>query len=336
MVMKKFLKKTIIYAFGCIVFCVAFPYLLDPYNVFHWDNIRNNGVEPNKNYVKMRYVLDNPDKYDSFFFGSSRAGAVHTDKIAGEKCYNMTYSLGTVKEHLDNVRTFISEGIVPKHVYILVDSNSYTVNGEKHNSQPLRMTYEYASANKAEFYKTYLSAAMAFKSLRYILAQAGTDGYEYFYDYGWWCDYDRTSEIDWDGPLAPEIGDTDNIDERIKKCVNDVALLKALCEEYGIEFTVITTPMHPVTYRASVEEAEYLTFIKELSKVTEYINFSGLSTLTRDNGYYIDTSHFNAYMGDIMISVLEGETSEYEYEGFGYHVTKDNADELVEILKRQL
>ena len=72
------------------------------------------------------------------------------------------------------------------------------------------------------------------------------------------------------------------------------------------------------------------------TKVTEYINFSGLSTLTRDNGYYIDTSHFNAYMGDIMISVLEGETSEYEYEGFGYHVTKDNADELVEILKRQL
>ena len=48
----------------------------------------------------MKYILANPGKFNSFLFESSRVGAIHTDKINGEKCYNMTLSTGLPGWHL--------------------------------------------------------------------------------------------------------------------------------------------------------------------------------------------------------------------------------------------
>ena len=98
--MKKFLVKASFFGIFCLLVGVAFPLWLDPYNVFHAAHIRDNGITPNKNYIKMTYLLSHPDTFDALLFGSSRVGAIHTEKISGLKCYNMTYSAGLPEEHL--------------------------------------------------------------------------------------------------------------------------------------------------------------------------------------------------------------------------------------------
>ena len=79
--MKKFLWKICPFILFILVLEIAIPMAVDPYNVFHWRQIRDNGVEPNSNYIKMEYILHNPDKFDSFLFGSSRTGFVNVDRI---------------------------------------------------------------------------------------------------------------------------------------------------------------------------------------------------------------------------------------------------------------
>jgi hypothetical protein len=84
---------------------VAFilPILYDPFNVFHYKSIRDT-ASTNQNYVKMRYILDNPDKFDAFILGSSKVSALDVDRIEGLRCYNMTRAWGTPKEYFDNLR----------------------------------------------------------------------------------------------------------------------------------------------------------------------------------------------------------------------------------------
>ena len=86
---------------------VIIPIYIDPYNVFHINNVRDNGIEPNANIIKMNKILNEPDKYNAYLFGSSRVGAIHTENISDVNCYNMTYSEGLPQEHLDNIKTFI-------------------------------------------------------------------------------------------------------------------------------------------------------------------------------------------------------------------------------------
>ena len=74
--MRKFLIKISIFLFYSFLLVVAFPYVVDPFNVFHADNIRPSIIEPNKKYIKMKYILKNPNKFNAYMFGSSRVGAI--------------------------------------------------------------------------------------------------------------------------------------------------------------------------------------------------------------------------------------------------------------------
>jgi hypothetical protein len=91
-----------------------------------------NGVEPNKNYIKTRYIIENPDKFDSYLFGSSRVANIDTSLINGYNCYNMTYSEGLTLEHYYNLKTMTDRNIIPKMLIIGVDDISCFINPSSH------------------------------------------------------------------------------------------------------------------------------------------------------------------------------------------------------------
>ena len=105
--MKKLIWKVIMFAVLNVAFATILSVAVDPFNVFHYNSIRNYGVEPNKNYIKTKYVIDNPAKFDGFLFGASRVGAIYVDKIKNCRLYNMTYPNGTPQEHLETLSTFL-------------------------------------------------------------------------------------------------------------------------------------------------------------------------------------------------------------------------------------
>ena len=109
--MKRFLFIISVFAVYIAALHTIFPVLVDPFNIFHADSIRDNGIQPNQNYIRTKYILGNKDTYNGFMFGSSRVGAIHTDKIPGAKVYNMAYPNGLPSEHLANIMTFLENGI---------------------------------------------------------------------------------------------------------------------------------------------------------------------------------------------------------------------------------
>ena len=104
-----------------------------------------------------------------------------------------------------------------------------------------------------------------------------------------------------------------------------------LCDEYGIELTVITNPLYCLTFDKAYENG-YADYLYALSDITDYYNFSGHSYVTDDYHYYYETSHFTPEVSRLMIDAVLGNGDNGNDELFGMHVTKDNKDLLIERL----
>lgn len=314
---------------------VCFCAIIDPFNVMHVFAIRTNGVEPNKNFIKMTYVKENPDKFDSFLMGSSRVGSIHVENIPDAHCYNMTYSEGLPAEHLDNIKSFLDAGIVPRRIYMGVDSHSYTILPETHFEEGIRSSYEYLRAHKWNFAKLYWDPAVvitspAFKNLLSGNVSIRTED-DSFYKYGWSTDYGQTAVYNFAGE-EPNIGDAKDI-ERTLQTMRDIA---DLCRNNGIELILFTNPMYSVTYEAALER-DYLVFLEGLASIAPFYNFSGYNQISTDSSNWLDTSHYKAEIGDLMIDCMcSGARYDHLYkDGFGMYIDESNIGALIELLSAQ-
>lgn len=332
--MCKFLKCVFSFVLCAALLSSCICYFIDPFNVFHPFHIRCNGAEPNKNYIKMKYILANPDVFDTFIFGSSRVGNLHTDKILDEKCYNMTYSLGTPQENLDNIKTFLSHGIKPKKVYLGLDSLSYTTNPIDHRSDLLRAPYEYSKTNPLKFWNLYFDPAIAVKSLFLKPTSFGLkEGFDkVFYSYGWNIDYHFrsffTEEKDW-----AEIGESFLLDEALYA----VQEIVDICRENNIGLVVFTNPVYKATYLASVE-LSYFDFLKRLAEITPFYNFSSLNDITTDVKSFMDPGHYTAETGDLILDCICNNVTDKDLQeqGFGIIINEDNIDNWIAIFEMQV
>lgn len=327
--MKRFLKKLTPFAAFILILEIAIPMIVDPYNVFHWSRIRDNGVEPNSNFIKMKYILENPDKFDSFLFGSSRTGFVDVERIPDGKWYNMSYSEGLPDEHLENLKELIAHGIIPKNVMIGVDNISCFVNPVLHEKQFYRIPYP--RGNPLSFYANYFSIRGV------IMSQKVTSGHR-ITDPDYVDRYYRTGgnsrdlhvENDWsaDAPYWE-----DYYGNELFNALYDLVYIRDLCQEYDINLIIFTNPLYYRTYQYS-ELYGYAEWLSWLPEEVSFYNFSGINVITRDKANYIESSHYTMEVGDMIIDrIFYGKTDEaLESQGFGMYVTKDNQKEFLEAL----
>ncbi len=334
--MKKFLCKTIVFTLLIALAIIPFNVAVDPYNIFHADKIRDNGIEPNKNYFKTKYVIENPEKFDSYLFGSSRVGFLDVEKMTGGNYYNMMYSEGLPYEHFKTLKAMIANGEMPKNVLIGVDDISCFVDPDFHKKQLYRLAYPYDGTltDKAGFYLRYCDTVTTLRSLATIRAHGEPDA-------GAVERYYRTGTEDL--TLVPAFDETRNIpywsdyyELRIDAVLEEISQIVALCEKNGINLVFFTNPVHAATYQKDIENG-YLEFLERLAEAVPYYNFSGFNDVTCSNSYYYETSHYSPAAGDLMIQAMfAGEVSEQlKAQGFGVYVTKENVKDVMALLLLQ-
>ncbi len=333
--MKNFLTKCIAFLIivGLIFTIPAF--VIDPYNVFHPDSVRNNGIEPNKRYIKMRNVLKNPDKYDSFLFGSSRVGYFDITRMTDGKFYDMSYSEGTPAEHLEDLEILIENGIIPKNVYIGLDDIAYFVDPAIHQKMLYRKAYPWNKSplDKLKFYLGYFDLITLYESLEVSNNYTDNDP-----DFGKRLLETGTERLDMPTGFDEKETDATWSDYYSPRAdvFKDISRIKSLCESNGINLVFFTNPINIYTYEKDIENG-YIVFLQELSKTTEYYNFSGINDITTDMSNYYETSHFSPAVADMMVTYMQEGTidSHLSEQGFGVLVTSQNADALVQTLYEQ-
>jgi hypothetical protein len=336
--MKQLFTKLAILCVPIIITSIALA-TIDPYNIFHYKNIRENGVEPNKNYIKTRYILDNHDKFNALLFGSSRVGGIDVGKISVFNCYNMTYSEGIPIEHYENLELMIHNGFIPDLVLIGVDDICNYATPEFHKTQWLRIPHPSLSESNTKgylkFFSNYFNPVLLSSLPIIITHNNATDeaSRKYFYANGGRRREDEKSNFNWENARSILSRYITRIDEAIK----NITKIIDICNKNNIKLIVFTNPIHVFTYKNAVYNG-YLDFLYKLSDSAEFYNFSGISDITTNNDNYLETSHYIIQVGDIIINTIFDNEVDGKLlsQGFGYYVTKENRNDFIDLLKGQI
>ncbi len=319
---------------------VAVNVLGDPYNVFHAEHIRDVGVEPNKNFIKTKYMLDQKGSYDTLIFGSSRVGFLYFDTSPYERYYNMSYSEGVPAEHLSNLKVLLENGVEIKRIFLGLDNISYLVDPALHEDLLIRMPYPedgdllgFYLKNVSNWEVTKMSFGLLTGLQEIEIGNMPLD-VERFYQNGesvYNEDYE-TPENAFEEPYWD-----DYYEDRMDEALEEIREFKELCEENGIELTVFLNPLHYETYIRSVRHGLF-TFMERLAEVTPYYSFTGLNKYTTENQYFFETSHYKPEVGYAMVDAMcYGEVDDDLWATwFGMYVTEENVSSVTDYFQSQL
>ena len=127
-----------------------------------------------------------------------------------------------------------------------------------------------------------------------------------------------------------------DIPQSISSNLKAIQELVEICRTSGIDLVIFTNPMHNITYMASLELG-YFDFLEGLANISYFWNFSSLNDFTLSNDLYMETSHFKAEVGDMMIDAMcYGKADpKLQAQGFGFKVTRENVKDFIDMLKHQ-
>ena len=119
------------------------------------------------------------------------------------------------------------------------------------------------------------------------------------------------------------------------KTLDEIRETVDLLKAHGIRLIVFINPIHKTTYLATGLETFFL-FEKELSRITDFYDFSGLNSITTNNYYYYETSHYRPKVGTLMLARMLNDSSLKVPADFGVLVTRGNIEQHLADLRNQV
>lgn len=300
---QKALLKLLLSVVGTFLLIGIMNYFLDTRGIFRTD-FSKQVIEPNKHFIKMRYLIKNPDLHDSFLFGSSRVGAIDVNKIENGNWYNMTYSEGLPDEYYNDLLLLIENGVRIKHVMIGLDDFSYKVDPKKHYNELSRYPY---TNNNLKFYLKYLFTIPDIIVVEPYLKNIRTDTLLKL-PYNGSVDY-SSKEKEIEENIEAHINNSKfskpNHYEgnRIEETLNTIEKIIVLSKKENFDIKFFINPIHVTTYLdSSITKFDY--FKNRLSLLTDFYDFSGFNSVTINNYYYYETSHYRPIVGDFILSSI--------------------------------
>jgi hypothetical protein len=322
-------------------------YIVDPYGLLRKD-FTWQFIEPNKNFIKIRFIAQNPDRYDSFAFGSSRVNSIDVRKIQGYRCYNVHYNGGLPRDHLDNIRYLLKKGVKIKLILLGLDDMSFRDDPGDHLRQPLRHPYPpVLNQHPFPYYLRYFFSfpdwgifqeiLTGYKNKLFQTSGANPVFYDMF-DTGQMFSDQIDRQIE-DNPEKHRnnpkfLRHNIIVRDRLKEAIQELREIVHLAEAHQIRLVLFINPLHKnVFLDCGVDFERYK---RALSHVSGFYDFSGLNSVTTDNYNYYETSHYRRNVGDLVIARIFNQRNIKVPEDFGQWVTAENIDLHLKILRSRL
>jgi hypothetical protein len=117
--------------------------------------------------------------------------------------------------------------------------------------------------------------------------------------------------------------------------IKDLKNLIEFAQVNHIQLKFFIIPLYNTKYLDSGPD-ELDRFKKELSKMTDFWDFSGLNSITTNKYYYYETWHFRNIVGNMVLSRILGNKDVTVPEDFGIFVTAQNVDSHLQYLRQQM
>lgn len=310
---KKFILRFIVLVCIFLGIIMFINYKIDCYGIFTSD-YNKVGQETNNNFIKTKYIIENPEKFDSFIFGSSRVEYIPVENLQCGKFYNMTYVQGIPSEWLDTIKTFKENNVNMKNIIIAIDDFSATIFPEEHKNSPNLLSYSDIKNNISNIIKYYLLKNPFDERSKTILKNGrasnvnieGTGRVVRIDDESFYSSDEHLNKEMFERPTI--LGNYEN--NRIDEVIREIQEIKKLCDDNNIELTVIFNPLHITTYENQNKE-KLSEFKSRLAEITDYWDFNNINEVTTNNYYWYETSHYREIVGAMILKTIYGN----EYNG---------------------
>ncbi|GAB6268704.1 MAG: hypothetical protein STSR0002_14460 [Smithella sp.] len=298
----------------------------------------------NQHMFNTEFIFRDPDRFDSFFFGTSRIWVMDVSKITQGRFFNMSYSEGLPAEHLAIVKAFLHKGIKIKSVVVGLDGFCFNKLASEHEKHLMRIMHPDAGGpNRLKLFGIYFFRKPDLNELK-----------------GWMdrvrkIKPERRFTIDSQGMLLRwqyadkkiESSGKPLFSYTLKKYEPIVYKQKAMDESFsaieelialsGKHHFALTFYISPAYYQHYLNNAESLLKVKKrLAALTDFYDFSGFNSVTTDPMNFYEEVHFRYRVGDMIIKRLFGAGTIELPDDFGVLVTKQNIDQHLQSQKLEL
>lgn len=334
--------------FSLIIFggIISFNVIIDPFGVFgdRFLDWYSYDMTQNPRVAKVAYIDREHSKYDSYIIGCSSTSSYPVEmlnKYTKDNFYNMIMYGADIYDSTETAK-YLIENYEVKNLFLAV----YLSNATKFNYEADKLLGnlhgKIDNTSLVEFYSKYLFLN-PYYGIEKIKAKF-TDSYlqnkndVFNVELGM---YDKTKrDIEPIGSMEEYVenypvflnypyGRFDELKE-IDNCLNSIAELKEICDQKGINFKVMITPLY-IDYAKYYDQEDIDLFKTRLAQVTDFWDFS-LSSVSTEPRYFYDEAHFRNLVGKMAIARMYNDESIYVPDDFGIYITHENVQEkLVQI-----
>lgn len=325
-----------------------FNYVIDPLGFNKKISINNINIVKEDNTlftIKYKMPLLRKGGWDNLMLGTSRIGLMDTNvtnKYLGGKTFTMSLPGSAMPLQLDSFLYAIKFNNVKNIIYGL-DFMTFNKN-LKFNDDYVQFKDELQSFGKFYTYDIYFNMKTLKKSIDTVLNNSSNNpklyalysetGMRHFPNYEQQLkngDFDIQNSINKhlqyyfrkNHGLYPTYEHSSEYMRMFKKIVN-------YCHENDINLYVYIPPMyfeHFYAIREAGLRSQFETFKRELVKITDFIDFTGMNSITTNKNNYWDSSHLRTEHTEMVMAKVIHNVDTEGNQDFGVLVTKENIEE---------
>lgn len=315
----------------------AFNMALDPFGVFG-DRLLDYGeysMTENPRVAKMAYLENNHDKYDSYIVGCSKTSSYPTELLNAytDSSFFNLFAYGGDMADEEKMATYVIENYSPKNIIVALGPEAAYKYDFESDSLKDNLYWKVDSSSAISFYLKYAFLHPSYSAEKLISyfnrsylpssdAVFNTESGAYnkivrdSIPIGSLEDYDKVETSKFE---ITHVRELNYIDE----CVASVKRIKELCDERGVNFMLIASPMYAAE-QACYSEADMTRLMTELAEVCDFWDFWGYGEVGNDRRYFYDGYHFRNCVGQMALAYIFGDDSVYVPDDFGHLTTAEN------------
>lgn len=326
---KKWIVGFVLIVIGLLMTIIVLNYTLDIYN--YWkagDEKVAFEVNVHPRILKMKHISENPDLYQGFILGGSKAGVLNAKLISeyeGKNFYNLSVPGGCFRDYEAYTNYLIENTSVQK---IIIHLGSIEVLNFAQDELPALLTESKMDDIKEKIQFLIVNPAQMIRDIiepKYYDAETGERNYEkdykeiaeigdsYYLETGVASEYNKLLDI-----IFHEVksmpAHIDNV-ESLRRIV-------ATCNANNIELEVVIGSTF-ISELYKFEGDEYWSYLREIAAIVDYWDFSGFNNVNRNPFNFVNQAHYNEKVANKMVNIMYGKEI---VEGFGEHVDSTNIE----------
>lgn len=296
--------RRFIYAIAFVVVSVmSMNVLLDPYQIFNLTSLRDS-YTPNEIYNKVKYLIEHPERHDSFFLGSSRMGMFKPDVAQSAHPQRSYYNLSVLGVEIDQELAILEAihagGVTVRELVIGIDLYPFLV--RRGHGDPAHQPHPLMSGkHDLNFGLSYLFLASykaALSRLLHTLQPEPDIGFDFRGDGRYrLLRYERERAADPEAYLAkhlPKLGQASRPagpPRWIEAAFQDLEQLRNWCTTHGVQTYWFIHPLHP-SVLVNVAEDAVSEFRQRIFAIFGTVPDFSESPGFRDSQDYYDSKHY--------------------------------------------